>query len=224
MKKLKFSIALAALFFSQFTLANTLILPSIFEADLLGAGGILDTEFGLDSLQRIDDDVDQYWAVTGEITATAVAKHAGFSQNFGFISSDDAFTSLLYVPYMDAQSGSSNDPAIGDTVRFGLTRGAKPPKGNKPVFSSDPSDNVLCGFFFCTDPQDHMVSWLITDGQYAGDYVLAWEDLMFLGDRDYNDLVVRVSGVSVVPVPAAIWLFGSGLFGFAVVARRRVKM
>ncbi len=65
------------------------------------------------------------------------------------------------------------------------------------------------------------MSWLITGGQYEGDYVLAWEDLEHLGDRDYNDLVVRVSGVSVVPVPAAVWLFGSGLLGLAAVARRR---
>ena len=67
-----------------------------------------------------------------------------------------------------------------------------------------------------------MVSWLITDGEYAGDYVLAWEDLKFLGDRDYNDLVVRVSGVAVVPVPAAVWLFISGLLSLIVVSRRRV--
>jgi hypothetical protein len=68
-----------------------------------------------------------------------------------------------------------------------------------------------------------MVSWLITDGEYAGDYVLAWEDLVLLGDRDYNDLVVRVSGVSphVVPVPAAAWLFGSGLIALAAFVRRR---
>ena len=65
-----------------------------------------------------------------------------------------------------------------------------------------------------------MVSWLITDGDYAGDYVIAWEDLKKLGDRDYNDLVVRVSGASVVPVPAAVWLFGSGLLGLVGIARR----
>jgi hypothetical protein len=72
---------------------------------------------------------------------------------------------------------------------------------------------------------DHMVSWLVTDGQYAGDYVLAWEDLKLLGDRDYNDLVVRVSGVSnmpAVPVPAAAWLFVSGLLALVSVSRRRV--
>ena len=70
-----------------------------------------------------------------------------------------------------------------------------------------------------------LATWVaITDGEFAGDYILAWEDLRFLGDRDYNDLVVRVSGVShmAVPVPAAVWLFGSGLLGLLTIARRRV--
>jgi hypothetical protein len=160
--------------------------------------------------------------VTGELSATAVAKHASFKQNFGYIDSDNDFESLLYVPYMDAQSGASSEPAVGDEIRFGLTRGAVPMQGSKPIFSSDPSDNTACGWFLCLPPNDHMVSWLITDGQYAGDYVLAWEDMKFLGDRDYNDLVVRVSGVAVVPVPAAVFLFGSGLIGLAAIARRRV--
>ena len=221
MKILTTIAGLTTLLFCQLSAANTLILPSFHEPDLLGSGGILDNEFGLNYLQRIDDDMDQYWTVTGELNATAVAKHAGYSQNFGFIDSDDNFTSLLYVPYMDAQSGSSTVPGIGDEIRFGLTRGAMPSHGNKPIFSSDPFENVICGGHSCSEPEDHMVSWLITGGQYAGDYILAWEDLVHLGDRDYNDLVVRVSGVSAVPVPAAIWLFGSGLFGLAMAARRR---
>ena len=221
MKKLIALITLVAIFYSQLSAANTLILPSFFEPDLMD---ILDDEFGLASLQRIDDDMDQYWTVTGEISATAVAKHAGYSQNFGLLDGGDNFSSLLYVPYMDAQNGSSDATEVGSQIRFGLTRGAMPLLGNKPLFSSDPSENALCNKFFCTPEYDHMVSWLITDGEYEGDYVLAWEDLKFLGDRDYNDLVVRVSGVSthVVPVPAAAWLFGSGLIGLAAFARRRI--
>lgn len=65
-----------------------------------------------------------------------------------------------------------------------------------------------------------MVSWLITDGEFAGDYVIAWEDMKRLGDHDYNDLVIRVSGVSAVPVPSALWLFGSGILGLVAVVRR----
>jgi hypothetical protein len=216
MKKLNTLAGLTALLFSQLSLANTIIMPSPNEPDLLGTGGILDNIFGLTNLQRIDDDLDQYWNVSAnEVTVTAVAKYAGYKQDFGFIDSDDNFTSLLYVPYMNGQSNTFTAAQSGSPFRFGLD-----PSGS-PLFSSDPSDNVFCGWHSCTDPADHMVSWLITDGQYAGDYVIAWEDLKKLGDRDYNDLVVRVSGVSVVPVPAAAWLFGSGLLALAAFARRR---
>jgi hypothetical protein len=40
------------------------------------------------------------------------------------------------------------------------------------------------------------------------------------GDRDYDDMVVRVQ-VSPVPVPAALPLFASALAGFGCIARRR---
>ena len=194
----------------------TSIYPSPHEPDLTGSGGILDITYGLGNLQRIDDDLDQYWNVSAnEVTVTAVAKYAGFSQDFGFIDNDDNFTSLLLVPYMNSQSNTFTIIDSGSPFRFGLD-----PSGS-PLFSSDPLDNVICGRYHCSTPKDHMVSWLITDGDYAGDYVIAWEDLKKLGDRDYNDLVVRVSGASVVPVPAAVWLFGSGLLGLIGVARRR---
>ncbi len=82
---------------------------------------------------------------------------------------------------------------------------------------------------------DHMVSWLVTGGKHAGDVIIAWEDLHGLGDHDYNDVVLRLSGVhqhqhgggqpgvSPVPVPPAVWLFVSGLIGVVGIARRNRK-
>ena len=68
-----------------------------------------------------------------------------------------------------------------------------------------------------------MVTWLIGgDSDAAGNYVIAWEDQNNLGDQDYNDLVVEVSGVQPVPIPAAILLLGSGLVGLAGI-RRKIK-
>jgi len=216
MKKLNTLAGLTALLFSQLSLANTIIMPSPNEPDLVGTGGILDNIFGLTNLQRIDDDLDQYWNVSAnQVTVTAIAKYAGYKQDFGFIDSNENFTSLLYVPYMNGQSNAFTAAQSGSPFRFGLD-----PSGS-PLLSSDPSDNLFCGRHSCTDAKDHMVSWLITDGKYRGEYVIAWEDLKNLGDRDYNDLVVRVSGVTVVPVPAAALLFGSGLLALATVLRRR---
>ena len=53
-------------------------------------------------------------------------------------------------------------------------------------------------------------------------YWLGMEDLRFCGsDKDYQDMVVKITPVSTpVPLPAAIWLFGSGLLGFFGVRRR----
>jgi len=69
-----------------------------------------------------------------------------------------------------------------------------------------------------------MVPWQITGGPSAGNYVIAWEDLYALGDQDYSDLVVEVSGVSpYAPVPEAstLVLMGSGLSGLLFYARKR---
>jgi len=194
------------------------ISTSHYEPGLIGEGGILDTAYGLENLQRIDDNLDRYWNVSGaEVTVSSVAKHVGFSQNFGFIDGNGNFSSLLFVPDMNTQSSAFTINDSGSPFRFGLD-----PSGS-PLFSSDPLDNIYCHGHSCSQPNDHMVSWLITDGVYAGDYVLAWEDLKHLGDHDYNDLVVRVSGASVVPVPSSIVLLMSGMLGLASVARRRNK-
>lgn len=53
------------------------------------------------------------------------------------------------------------------------------------------------------------------------DYLLAWEDLRNGGDLDFQDFVVAVKDIQPVPLPAALWLFASGLIGLAGVARRR---
>ena len=57
----------------------------------------------------------------------------------------------------------------------------------------------------------------------TSDLVLAYND-NYLGfiDSDFDDMMVRAKFTStVVPVPAAAWLFGSGLLGLIGMARRR---
>jgi len=50
----------------------------------------------------------------------------------------------------------------------------------------------------------------------------AWEDLPGGGDRDFNDIVVDVS-LAPIPIPAAAWLFGSGLLGMVGIGIARRK-
>ena len=60
----------------------------------------------------------------------------------------------------------------------------------------------------------------MTDGDMS-ELVLAYNDnALGTGDADYDDMLVRAE-FSAVPVPAAVWLFGSGLLGLIGIARRR---
>lgn len=52
------------------------------------------------------------------------------------------------------------------------------------------------------------------------DYILAWEDLLGGGDRDYQDFVAVVKDITPVPLPPAVLLLISGLVGLAGVSRR----
>ena len=195
----------------------TPVLPSPgSEPSLIGAGGILDDRFGLENLVRIDDNIDQYWRNDGHIVVKTLAKWAGFRQSFGYIDTAGGFTSLLQVNNRWSRPAASfHSEDSGELFRFGLD-----PSG-APLWSSSPSDN--------SDALDHMVTWQITDNRnkhLVGAYVIAWEDLIGGGDRDYNDLVLLVKGdasLQAVPIPAALWLFASGLFGLSTFARRKNK-
>jgi hypothetical protein len=49
---------------------------------------------------------------------------------------------------------------------------------------------------------------------------LAW-DIDYLIDAIDSTDIVRLSVVEAVPIPAAVWLFGSALFGLGAIARRK---
>ena len=69
-----------------------------------------------------------------------------------------------------------------------------------------------------------------TGREYAPNSILAWDFDMSRGfqnatSRFYNYYAWAVQsgdvGAAVVPIPAAVWLFGSGLLGLVGVARRK---
>lgn len=190
------------------------------ETPLAAPGGVLDQLYGLDNLRRIDDDIDHIWSPASG-SATAVAKLADFTQDVGYIPDlngngifDDSFVPLFSVPGSTegiGLAGPSGNLNSGEAVFVWALN----PSG-APQWTSRPSEN--------SDGLDHMVTWEIIGGaeNNIGNWVIAWEDLAGGGDRDFNDIVVEAN-VAPVPVPAAVWLFGSGLLGLIGIARRKVE-
>jgi len=112
--------------------------------------------------------------------------------------------------------GSNDVKNIGPTFGFYL----KTQKDNSQTFYSQTALNG--------DDTDHALIYelggdtLILDEFYP-DVVIAFEDWKGGGDGDFNDIVIGLQGVSAVPEPATLILFGTGLVGFASMARKKIK-
>ena len=151
------------------------------EMNLLGPGGVLDRLYGLKNLKRIDN--DQFWTnLDGGATAKAKFTSRG-EQTLCYIDADGEFQKIFIETgngFGVSCSGTIPGKNILPTFRWGLISAGH-------TWSSQPS---------CNYGADHMVTWLIKAGPCAGNFVIAWEDLAGLGDKDYQDLVVEINNVS----------------------------
>ena len=220
----KITIAIFLLAFGVFTAAGpataaktTIMDAPFWEKNLDGPGGVLDTLYGLSNLTRIDDNFDQVWNPANG-NAVAKAKYAAYSLQLGYIRDMNGFDTANFQdlfsvsdPHFDFLN--DNDPSLtGNLAGGGNFVWALATGGATPTWTSMPSMN---------GGDDHIVTWLIGgNSDSAGNYVIAWEDDNNLGDQDYNDLVVEVSGVAPVPIPSAILLLGSGLVAMIGIRRR----
>jgi len=162
---------------------------------------VLNTLYGSSNLVRIDDDFDQIW-MNLDGGARATGMWAGATETFGYIpgESGGSFASLFTIARdtdrYNPPGATGTTPGSEDGLHtFRLAINAS---GFPLVSSLQAANNI-----------DHMVTWRITSGANAGNYVVAWE-VENPGDRDYQDLVVEISNAAPVPIPAAVLL---GMFG-----------
>ena len=180
--------------------------------DLDLSGGFLDSYFGLDNLTRIDPDALPLWTTQDSVTALSLTRWPGFIRGFGLVDADDIFTPLL-----DTHANQTADTAIpaGGVFSFGLL--ANPVPTSSALVPGD------------TYAQSTMQVWAVTGGTHTGGFLFTWENVVGGSPRNHHDLVILVSGAQIapdlhpVPVPAALWLFGSGQLALFAWARRRAE-
>lgn len=189
---------------------------------------------GLDPFYSTPD--SQWIDLNGTISLIGIA--AGDSNTFGVYTNlaTGGGKTALFV-----QSGSQNFQGAGTFIDPFPAKQTSAGQVN-PVgfYLQDTSTGVT---FYSNaalngDGYDHMISYRLTDligktiyvntgsGAQAvtlhDPYLIAWEDRNIPGaDEDYNDMVLLVDKVSLVPVPASFILFGVGFGGLGLSAFRR---
>ena len=162
--------------------------------------------------------VSEFEAVFGSGAAAVLAQytqHKGTTE-FGWYSPDDPGTLLPVFPAdPNGLVGKSNTFHPGENVVVGFYISI----ADQNTWYTDDSLNSDAAHHckvFPTIIDDQVIDW---------SYILAWEDQLGLGEADYQDLVVRLDGFSVVPEPGLVSLFGLSVpeVGIFLHTRRRTS-
>jgi len=142
----------------------------------------------------------------GTFSATYLGQESGYFNQFRFLEVQG-----LKLTELDAL-GKTISMQVGAGVlgfKFWDSKGAVVKNGVDPKTDSSTKNDFA--------------SFAILAGQCNNygcfDYILGFND-GYKFDADYDDFVVGVN-LSPVPLPAAVWLFGSALIGFMFVSNRR---
>ncbi|HUW19033.1 MAG TPA: PASTA domain-containing protein, partial [Sedimentisphaerales bacterium] len=142
---------------------------------------------------------DQYW-VDGHASSTATARYAHYDQRFGY----DAGSGFVEVINVNSVYGFIDVPGI--PVVFGpgsVWQWAR--VGNGRTWYSAEANN--------SDARDHLIAYLVTglnNGKIT--WVLFWDDQKDPdADRDFNDLVVVIEALPVVPNVVGLTEYAAGV-------------
>ena len=140
----------------------------------------------------------------------------------------DGSARAVQVDTDGVELNSTSIAGFGDIFGFYVTH------ANTGTFYSDSGMNQTYTAGDGNDYSDWMIAFqgdgTVTNAYngFAGgefgtnDWLIAFDGLLHgAGQLDFNDAVILVESVQPVPVPAAVWLFSTGLLGLLGVARRR---
>ena len=120
---------------------------------------------------------------------------------------NDDFVDAVHFTVTGTIKSIRYEVGVGNAAaNFGITFGS----GSTAVLAgfADPN-NVLIDDLIIQNPYDQT----FTKALAPGDYFLTW--------HDSGDPIAYSVTIETVPVPAAVWLFGSGLIGLVGLARRK---
>jgi hypothetical protein len=178
--------------------------------------------FGIQAYQFTGDDgadVSLDVSLDGLVTKTNSSDLTGLEVNVWIMSADAVFTfppTPVPVAELVAQivldSFFANvDPFIAEMSWDAATTGTD--TINRSTTSTDPTDQL--NFSLDNGDEFYLMAALSAGADGAGASALSWSTLTM----EFN--TTDLQAASLVPLPAAVWLFGTGLLGLIGLARRQ---
>ncbi|MGH8615516.1 MAG: DUF4114 domain-containing protein [Gammaproteobacteria bacterium] len=211
--------------------AQAQALPSLY--DITGISGTEVYQDSGSSAARLSDTDGGY----DDATAFLFFELAGFrdSNSFGIYDySINSSGDILLGDTLEVFNGKAS-PITSATLAFDLSAGTVKHKGTNATrnigdtfgfYLTTPQSTYYSHSLLNPDGFDHLLMFDTGDNSVGtllgSDLVLAWEDWLFGGDRDYNDMVVGITDVRPVPEPSALALVGLGLI--VLIARIRAPI
>jgi len=202
-------------------------------------GGDSDVDAADADNDAISDDFDSYWKQTGSggSSATMIIELAGYKNDTTMGIYDGVNTVQLFSGAQGAGDQAHLSIKSDGRVFVNLAyTGVDFDSNHFGFYITTPNDTFYSDTALNEDNFDHMVAFQGNDTQdvklhpdlNAGlwtdnEFILAFEDKLGGGDKDYQDLVLMVESVEPVPEPTTLILFGSGLLGLCAYARKRRK-